>query len=184
MMFLQEDSVMDNNNMFMLVLFALVFGTCLLFAIPAQKYNQGHYDEMQEMNRGKAYKFAFLTTIGFLGIYFLYDYILGDTYIRLSSSLLAIFSIVLGSTVYIAYSIWNHAYIQVNQKGTGVFILYGSIAFINLATFALELDEFPFAIENGILQCSSPIVQLAMALVYGITPIVFFARKALDKREN
>ncbi len=175
---------MDNKKIFMLVLFALVFGTCLLFLIPTQKYNQGHYDEMQEINRGKANKVAFLTTISFLGIYFVYDYIWGDTFIRLSSALLAIISIVLGITVDISYSIWNHAYIQVNQKGTGVFILYGSIAFINIAAFALDLDELPLAIENGILQCNSPIVQLAMALVYGITPVVFFARKAMDKWEN
>ncbi len=38
---------MDNNKMFVLVLFALVLGTCLLFTIPAHKYNEGHFDEMQ-----------------------------------------------------------------------------------------------------------------------------------------
>ncbi len=175
---------MDNNKIFMLVLFALVFGTCLLFAIPAHKYNEGHFDEMQEMIRGKAYRFAFFTTTIFLAIYFIYDYIWGDIFVRLSSSLLAITAIVVGVTVYIAYSIWNHAFIQVNQKSSGVFIIYGFIAVINILAFMLELNELSLSIDNGILQFNNTIIQLAMAIVYGITPIIFFARKAMDKWES
>lgn len=175
---------MSNQKIFFLVLFTIVFGVCMLFGLAAQKCDRGHYDEMQQMIRGKAYKVSFFITMIFLAIYFLYDLFWGDSFIRLSSSILAFVAIVLGVTAYISYSIWNNAYIQVNQKGTGIFIVYAVIALINLLAFSMELEKMHLHINNGILEFDSLFIQLGMTVVYGISPIVFLARRAMDKMES
>ena len=174
---------MDNKKMFMVLLFAIVFAVCLLFGIASRKAIKGHYDEMQKMNQGKANQIAFFTTLIFLETYFVYDYIMGDTFVRLSAAFLALITIVLGVTVYLAYSIWTNAYIQVNQNGTAAFILYAVLALLNLSVFFLNMDDLHITINNGILQFDSHFVQLAVAIVFGVCPVVFFVKKALDKRE-
>lgn len=175
---------MDNNKMFILILLTVVFGVCLLFSVGVQKADQGHFDEMQEMIRGKGYKIALFTNMIFLATYFTYDYILGDIWVKLSASLLALFSIVIGVTTYISYCIWNNAYIQVNKKGTGAMIMYAAIAILNLLSFSLGIDRFHLTINNGILQFNGMFLQLAISVIYGITPIVYFARKVIDRVES
>ena len=56
---------MDNNKMFILILLTVVFGVGLLFSVGIQKADQGHFDEMQEMIRGKGYKIALFTNMIF-----------------------------------------------------------------------------------------------------------------------
>ncbi len=175
---------MNNQTMFYLVLFILVFGVCLLFSLVAHKCDNGHFDEMQEMYRDRSYKIAHIVTISFLGIYFIYDYILGDTFYRLSSSLLALVALVIGLTAYIAYSVWNNAYIHVNKKGTGFFIFYAAIAFISLLSFIMELDDINSLFDNNTIQCNSIFVNLATAIIFGVAPVVFFVKKGIDKMEK
>lgn len=63
-------------------------------------------------------------------------------------------------------------------------IMYAAIAILNLLSFSLGIDRFHLTINNGILQFNGLFVQLAMSVIYGITPIVYFTRKVMDRVES
>ena len=58
------------------------------------------------------------------------------------------------------------------------------IAILNLLSFSLGTDRFYLTINNGILQFNGLFVQLAMSVIYGISPIVYFTRKVMDRAES
>ncbi|SDB12878.1 hypothetical protein SAMN02910298_00667 [Pseudobutyrivibrio sp. YE44] len=175
-------------NSFKLVLLLILIPVCGLFSWIAGKYNQGHYDERQEMLRGKANKYSLNAMAIFLGVYFCYDVILGDYLYRLSASVLALITICLGTIVFTVYSIWKEAYsyFNVNQKATTSFILFAFIALLNLGIFAFGFGDMKAKeiFVNGVIQYSSPFTQLFVGIIFGTMSITYFARLFVNRAQE
>ncbi len=172
------------KSTFTFLLFCIVLAVCLLFSLPIKKYTNYHYDERQEIIRGKANKYANYTLIIFLAVYFIYDLFFGDKFITLSASVLAFTGILLSVCIFLIYSVWNSAFLQVNQHGTGIFVLYGFIALLNIGVFILNYKNTTFPIENGVLQFTNSLSQLFCGIIFGSVSITYFIKRITDKMEG
>ena len=171
------------NNMFMGILFTIVFAVCLLFGVIARKYNTGHYDEMQELIRGKAYKYTCYSVLIFLAAHLYYDLILADAFFHVAASVVCITAIALGLSVFGLYSIFKGAYLYVNQKSNTMGAIFSGIALVNLITFALESGDVGNVVENNVMTFKSCYSQLFLGVVFALYAIAFIITSIRDKKE-
>ncbi|SCZ77365.1 hypothetical protein [Pseudobutyrivibrio xylanivorans] len=175
-------------NLFMIILFLVVFSVCALFSFGAWKYNQGHYDERQELLRGKANKYSCSAMLIFLGVYFCYDILFGDYLIRLSASMLALLTICLGVIVFTSYSIWNEAYnyVNTNQKSSFCFVLFAFLSLLNIGTFILgfsDMNRYEIVVDK-IIEFKQPFSQLFVGITFGSMALIYFIKGIVNKLQE
>lgn len=85
----------------------------LIFSVIIIKLSKkSNYDERQELIRGRGYRYGFLTTISFGAIVIILNY-----QIKISTLLAVSLSLFVGIWVFSVYTIWNSAYLSLNQRG-------------------------------------------------------------------
>ena len=172
------------GKMFVIILMALLVPVLLLFSASAAKYNQGHYDEMQERIRGKGYKYCSYVMGGFLALYWIYDYCFPESFARLVGAVIAVIAIALGIIVFGVYSIMNNAYIYVGQNNKGITPTFAGIALLNLACMALHLDEPIIQIENGAVQYQSIFSPFFMFAIFASYTVAILIRRFFDRKQE
>ena len=132
------------------ILLGLLIGLCLLVLIFSLSLKgpewKERYDERQELERGRGFKYAFFTML----IYFLAMLILDTAVIPLAvdTSVLYCSGIFLGILVYMVYCIWHESYFALNQNMRTTMITLGLIGLFN---FVIGLSHLVGGamIENG-----------------------------------
>jgi len=131
------------------------------------------YDERQEIVRGRGFKYGFIAMCIANTIAVLFT---GSDPIMMSCEFASLLSMFVGLTIYMIYTVWNDAYISVNQNPKKYLIFCGIIGIVNLAQGILTLAENGFDLTTqlpmgsinllcGILFCIMLITVLLKTLV-------------------
>lgn len=132
------------------ILLGLLIGFCLLILIFSLSIKgpelKEQYDERQELERGRGFKYAFFTML----IYFLIMFIINIAGIPLAAdaSVLYCCGVLLGVLVYMVYCIWHESYFSLNQNMFSIMVSLGLIGLIN---FVIGLSHLIAGtlVENG-----------------------------------
>ena len=130
--------------------------TALLFMLITKDHSLAspQYDERQELERGRGFRYAFFTMLCFLGMLFVFEV---TKIIRIADfEFLYGLGLFLGILVYVVYCIWHEAYFALNQKTPTVMMTFLGIGIANLllaiSSYArgelFQSDHFEPAILN------------------------------------
>ena len=137
------------------------------------------YDEMQELIRGKAYKYAFWT-VCLVEVAVL---ILGTTGVELpfENETLQFIIILIGVVVHITYSIWHNAYIGLNTNVKRYTIVCAPIAALNFlnAFIAIRSGEL---FENG--KFGFAFINLFIGVIFVAVAAEIYVRNRIDAGEE
>ena len=163
---------------------SILLGICLT-ALLIMLFTKDHslsspkYDERQELERGRGFRYAFFTMLCFFGMLFLFEV---SEVIRFANfEFLFGLGLFLGVIVYVVYCIWHEAYFALNQKTPTVMISFLLIGIANLLIAILNYargdlfhdDHFEPAILN--VFCT-----LAFLSIF----ITMFLKKLVTDRRN
>jgi hypothetical protein len=130
------------------------------------------YDERQELEQGRGFRYAFYTMLAFVGLVFCFQ--MAELIPGHIAALLYGCSVFLGCAVYCIYCIWHDCYFALNQKTGAVLIVLGLIAALNLFLGISSIIDGSL-IENGRLTFRS------MNLLCGALFLVVFAALLMKK---
>ncbi len=162
------------SGFFVGLVFVLVFA---LIVFLRKKSTTGceHYDERQQLIRGKGYKISFMTVLILNIIYAMFFY--GMTKSIISPQLAIMTISFVGILIYTVYCIFNDAYMQVGQSiGKWVWIIVfvilsnGYVAFTNMG----RIREDGTYAEYGI--------NLLIVVVFTVMLAAILVKHLIDKR--
>ena len=145
----------------MIILLAIPLFNIILYK---EKEDYGGYDERQEIVRGKAFKYGFLTLVSVEGIMLLKEQTDG---ISIECNVLVVL-----------YCIWNDAYWQLKQKPMPFVCMLGAVALSNMF-----IAKGKTIVENGIVtwEGSNPVF---MAVFFSIILINVIIKMYIDKKKD
>ena len=144
------------------------------------------YDERQELERGRGFKYAFFTMlVYFPGMVFMDA---ADLPLAADTSLLYCCGILLGILVYMVYCIWHESYFALNQNMRSVMIAFGLIGLSNFLIGLFNLLNGTL-VENGRLtfRIANPLCSLlffALFLTMLIKKIVSSKSDSVGEEDN
>ncbi|MBR6478336.1 MAG: hypothetical protein IKS85_07795 [Lachnospiraceae bacterium] len=166
------------------ILFGMLIGGCIGMIVWAA-YSKGNrvsspkYDERQEMERGRGFKYSFFITCLFIVVAYILETagLLARPYYQLFN----ILGLFIGLTVYIVYCIWHEAYFALNQNTRTVIISLTLIAIANIALAIINyLDGSMF--QNGTFGPS--ILNALMAIVFIVLLATVLLKQMVDSKNN
>ena len=177
-------SVASGSSLIFLTLFVILgavsVSIILLIAITKERRLQSpQYDERQELERGRGFRYGFFTTLIFNGGVLCFDWmgvIPGKNQMVLyASGLLA------GILVYAVYCIWNESYFALNQR-TNVIIAF--FTFIGLFNLAIAIAAFVGGtmIENG--RFTEKFLNLGCAVLFLVLMVTMLIKKLRDRKAD
>ncbi len=123
------------------------------------------YDERQEVTRGKAYKYAFWSSMAAAAVVMVMD-IAG---ISFASSFTKYFFIMfVGIIVHISYSIWNDAYIGINTNKKRLMIICVVAGAANLITVIGTIMGGQFIVNGEISDSGANLMCVIILFLAGI----------------
>ena len=137
------------------------------------------YDEMQERERGKAYKWAFWAVVAYECVMAVLA--TGDVKLPLEGFGIHMLAILLGAGVQAGYCIWHDAYIGINTNMGRFFAICVVITLVNLAVAGMGIAHGEM-LKDGVFQL--PFVNLVCALLFGIMGVELGIKLALSKQEK
>ena len=161
-----KEDLMDYTFLIsMIILLAIPLFNIILYK---DKEDYGGYDERQEIVRGKAFKYGFLTMVSVEGIMLLKEQTDG---ISIECNVLMMAGILIGVLVVVLYCIWNDAYWQLKQKPMPFVCMLGAVALSNMF------------IAKGIVtwEGSNPVF---MAVFFSIILINVIIKMYIDKKKD
>lgn len=165
------------------ILFGLLIGFCLLVLIFSLSLKgpewKERYDERQELERGRGFKYAFFTML----IYFFAMFILDTTVIPLAvdTSVLYCSGILLGILVYMVYCIWHESYFALNQNMRSTMT---ALVLIGLFNFVIGLSHLidGLMIENGRL--TFHVVNFLCAFLFFVLFLTMLLKRIVSTKVN
>ena len=158
----------------------LLISICLVVVFLAlitkgKKMQSPKYDERQELERGRGFKYAFF----FLLTYYLLLIVAFDATDAVTPDYGALigFGIITGIAIYVIYCIWHEAYFALNQKTVTVMILFGFIGLFNLG-IAIGSYVNGVLIRNG--RFGVNILNLFCALLFLAVFVATLLKKVAD----
>ncbi|MCR4692179.1 MAG: hypothetical protein K5739_12605 [Lachnospiraceae bacterium] len=158
------------------IMVGLIVSIFILKAINKDGKFKSKYDEMQEIVRGRAYKYGFWA----IAIYELIMCVVADPSfdLPLSPFLIHFTAIIVGVMVQVTYSIWHDAYIALNTN-TGRFTAVAIfISLFNLLIAGIAMARGAM-MENGQLQ--DPFMNLIVGVMFVIIGIELLVKNNVDK---
>ena len=164
------------------VAFGLLIGFVLIFLFLAlitkgNRVSSPKYDERQELERGRGFKYAFFSMLLFLLLLFILD-----SALQLEGTVfrtLAILTTFVGLNVYVIYCLWHEAYFALNQKTTSVMILFCFIGIFNLAIAIINYLDGSM-IKDG--QFGPSILNLFCAITFLNVFAVMFIKRCVNAK--
>ena len=145
-------SVMKSAGFAVGLLVALLFGVVLLKMMNKDNRAATKYDEMQEIIRGRAYKYAFWAVVVCEALLIVADTVFAAQ-IPLSADILHFLVIIIGVMVQVTYCIWHDAYIGLNTNTTRFIICMLLIGGVNLFLAVMAYADGRM-IRDGVFQAT------------------------------
>ena len=177
-------------EMFNLIVFSVVFLVVALFLICLSKVDKEHYDERQQIVRGKSYTYASAVIIITAFAYYIYARFAPESFVRLSAEDFAAIIIFLFTIIFGCHSIWNGSYYGVNKENENkisrhiLWLVLGIMDFITFSINKFNPYNPLFEIENGIISFNFDFMYLLIGfdfLAMGITGII---RNLVNRRQE
>lgn len=145
------------------------------------KYNS-QYDERQELKRGRGYKYAMISTWFMLAIYLILE--LGEAKLPVDGPLMLFTIIFISIMVQVSYSIWNDAYLGLNNKVVSYTIAFIVVAVINaIAEYRYYTEGL--LVENGRLTWTNIHGEcVIMMIIVGIEVLIKYIISKEEQEEN
>ena len=165
-------------------LFLILFSVCvviiLLIAMSKERRLQcPQYDERQELERGRGFRYGFFTMLIFNGGVLCFDWtgvIPGSNQMILyASGLLA------GILVYAVYCIWHESYFALNQQTNVIIAFFTFIGLFNLAIAIIAIVRGTM-MENG--RFTEKFLNLECALLFLILMVTMLIKKLRDRKAD
>ena len=144
----EEDLVFPSIMLSWGIIFGLVFSIFVAEFVFFGRNNEKKYDERQILEQGKAFKIGFfvmlitveaLIVLNISGLATVADY-----------SVFYQTAVLLGLVSYAVYCLWNESYFAINQKTTGVIIIFAFIALLNLAIGIINIIHGQVIVDGRI----------------------------------
>lgn len=152
----------------------------LLKAMNADHSIKCKYDERQQLVRGKGFKYAFFTLLG----YNLLAGMLNDLVFKkpiMDMPITMALGAIIGVLVYVLYCIWNEGYISLNENPKKVMIAFTVIGIANIGLGIGKILHEGLT-ENGMLTIDS--INLLLGVMMLITVGALAIKSALNKKEE
>lgn len=166
------------------VLFGFLIGLCLLVLILALGTKgpewKERYDERQELERGRGFKYAFCTVLFYDIIVPIFMNITGLS-LAVDTSVIYFCGVFLGALVYMVYCIWHESYFALNQNMRSLMICFGLIGVLNLLIGLSNLLNGTM-VQNGRL--TFRVLNLLCAFLFLVLFLTMLVKKIVSSRVN
>lgn len=136
------------------------------------------YDEMQEIARGKAYKYAFWTLVCFEVLCIIIDAL--GIQLSLKGYTLQFIGVIIAVMVQVSYSIWNNAYIGLNTNPLRFAIFSVVIGIFNLLIGIGSIIRVGFIVNGTVTET---FVNLIVAVCFMIIGAELYIKSNRDRAE-
>ena len=161
-----------------IILVSVSVSVILLIAVSRDRRLQSpQYDERQELERGRGFRYGFFTMLIFNGgvlCFDMMDLIPGKNQMVLYAS-----GLFAGILVYGVYCIWNDSYFALNQKANVCIAFFTFIGLFNLAIAVTAILKGTM-IENG--RATEKFLNLECAILFLILMATMLIKKVYDKK--
>ncbi len=139
------------------------------------------YDEMQELIRGRGYKYAFYTMLVCEGL--LIPLSIGNVRLPFDAASTHFLIIFIGVVVHFTYSIFNDAYIGLNTNMKRFVIVMVIVAVINFASAFAAFKSGDLFVDG---QFREPFVNFLCGMLFVVLAIELFIKRIIDsgREEN
>ena len=132
--------------------FSILLGTCILLILTVSLYRKqqvagSRYDERQEVEQGRAFRYAFYAAMVTVGVSLIIDSM--GIFADGRSSVFYAASIFIGLMVYVIYGYWHDCYIALNEKKGFTITFLLIIGVINLIIGLSSLHRDGWLDETG-----------------------------------
>ncbi len=172
-------------KMMILVLVLCIMPIMAICSYYSAKCNEGRFDEMQEIIRGRGYKYSYSMVISFLTAHVIYSYFVPDFFVRFSAEFLAAVAVALGVIVFGVYSIFHDAFFYFDKGKPKSKLL------INIVLVALYLLLLPAMIkkgkpliQDGILILRDYCLFIIVVVVFVVHAIAMLIKRCIDKKQE
>ena len=179
---------MPFNATVVCALFGLILGGVILvlalIAMVKQKgYMRQKYDERQELEQGRGFRYAFFAGLVSTGVALMVD-LMGIVPARKVSVFYAV-GIFIGISVYVVYCIWHDCYIALNEKRRGLMIFLVGIGVLNLFLGIMGVRADGYFDGNGRYSvCILNLMCAAMCLVAIVAMLLRIVTEARSTAEE
>lgn len=136
------------------------------------------FDERQELVRGRGFKYAFFSMIGYSAVVYGLD-LLG-VHLYMSLAIASLICVLVGSGVYAVYCIWNDGYFALNQNRGSILVAIGLGGILNLV-FGISAMIHNELVVNGQLSIRS--MNLFCGIMCVVIWVALFAKSLKDRKE-
>lgn len=137
------------------------------------------YDEMQQITRGKGYKYAFYAILICEAI--LIPLSVGNVRLPLDNACLHFLIIFIGVIIHITYFIFKDAYVGLNTNMKRFMIIMVVASVINFTSAFAAFKDGEMMIDG---QFQSPFINLLCGLLFVILAIELLIKKTIDNRSE
>lgn len=157
------------------ILFSILLIVLLIAMSTKGESVMERYDERQQLEKGRGFRYAFLTTL----VYLLLSANLQVVGLSLpcDPSLLYTMGGILGVVVYAVYCIWHESYFALNQKRKTLLFCFALIGLVNLVIAICSMI-------NGSMYQNGRITFRALNLICAIMFLILFAAMCLKMLVN
>ena len=166
------------------VLLGTVIGLCLVVLMLAavtkgKRMTSARYDERQELERGRGFRYAFFTLLLCCGLAVLID--VSGVFPWADLSVLCGFGVFASLAVYCVYCIWHECYFALNERRSAVLICFALIGLFNLGIGLSNLLSGRM-IENGRITFHA--INLMCAALFLILALTMLAKRIHDGKHS
>ncbi len=166
------------------IIFTVLIGLSLIYIILDSyirhaQTEQPRYDERQELERGRGFRYAFFTMLIYIGFLSCIDMV--NMFPDLKATFLYVCGVFLGIAVYVVYCIWHESYFALNERPKSMMIIFSVIALMNVILSVISFRSGTM-IENG--QPSFHMYNFLCALLFLVLFIAIALKQFADGRED
>ena len=141
---------------------------------------KGEYDERQQLMKGKAFRAAFFTGLGYSLLVFLLDIV--GCKIPMETGLLGLTGGMISLVVYVTIAIMNDAYIGLNEKLGSTLGLFAVCGVMNIIPAITNIRSGGF-VKNGVLTNSFANV-IIFAMLFIISAVLVIKHCVMNRGEE
>ena len=137
------------------------------------------YDEMQELQRGRAYRYSFWTLVGLETVMCLLQ--LAEVRFFLDPFTANVTCIIIAALVHASYSIEHDAYIGLNTNSKRFIVVSIAIGIFNALIGILQIARGTL-VHDGVLQ--APFTNILVAIIFLIIGVQMYIKSKKEKTEE
>lgn len=171
------------NILFFIIIIILISVLLTITLILLSRTNhslKGEYDERQQLMKGKAFRAAFFTGLGYSLLVFLLD--IAGVKIPMETGLLILTGGMISLIVYVTIAIMNDAYIGLNERFGSTIGVFAVCAFFNIIPLIMNIKDGKF-IENGVLT-NIFANALVLAMLFIVSAVLIIKHLIINKGEE